>query len=85
MAKNDEIGEVIHYYTHLGVAVIKLSSEMKKGDMIEIKGHVTDFSQSVNSMQFDHKSVDVAKSGESIGLKVDDHVREGDKVYKVAE
>ena len=77
------IGEVTHYFGNIGVAVIKLSDALKSGDNIRIVGGETDFTQSVGSMEVEHQKVDAAKKGESIGLKVDQKVREGYKVYKV--
>jgi hypothetical protein len=53
------------------------------GDRIHFKGPNTDFTQSVESMQIEHKNVTQAKAGQSIGLKVGDRVRENDRVYKI--
>lgn len=36
-------------------------------------------------MQVEHKQLDEATKGQSVGLKVDAEVHEGDNVYKVAE
>ena len=80
-----EIGNVTHYFGNIGVGVIKLKGTLKVGDTIHIKGHTTDFKQKVESMQIGHKPVKEAKKGKSIGLKVKDHVRDTDKVYKVTE
>jgi len=80
-----EIGKVSHYYTHIGVAVIELTDELKTGDEILIKGATTNFQQKVESMQIEHENVDVAKAGDSIGLKTLERVREGDVVFKVSE
>ncbi len=81
-----EIGRVTHYYTKIGVAAIKiLNGELKVGDKIHIKGHKTDLTQQVESMQKEHKVIEVAKEGDEIGIKVNEHVREGDSVYKIEE
>lgn len=85
-AKEDlgkEIGKVAHYYTKIGVAVIELTDALKVGDTIHVKGATSDFTQTVDSMQIEHKNVEEAKKGQSIGLKVPEHAREGDTVYKV--
>jgi len=82
-APGKEIGKISHFFGHINVAVIELTSTMKNGDKIRIKGHSTDFEQPVDSMQIDHKGVDTAKKGQSIGMKVSDKCREGDIVYKV--
>ncbi|RLJ10070.1 MAG: translation elongation factor-like protein [Candidatus Aenigmatarchaeota archaeon] len=79
------IGKVTHYFTKLGVAVIELSDELKLGDKISIEGATTNLQQEVSSMQIDRNPVESASSGQSIGLKVNDRVREGDSVYKIIE
>ena len=78
-----EIGRVMHYYTKLGVAAIDLKDGLKVGDEIHILGHTTDFNQKVDSMQIEHKVVTSAKKGDSMAIKVKEHVRENDVVYKV--
>ena len=76
-----EVGKVSGYYTHVKVASMVLTSGLKVGDKIRIKGHTTDFGQKVSSMQIDGKSVDSAKKGEHVGIKVSDRVRPNDKVF----
>ncbi len=84
MANNEkEIGKVTHYYSHIGVAVVKLSDSLNKGDKIKIKGHTTNFDQVVNSMQKDHDEIEKAEKGDEIGLKVNERVREHDTIYKI--
>ena len=79
-----KIGAITHYYGHLGVGIIKIEEEgLKVGDSIHFKGHTTDFQQAVESIQIEHKNVQEAKPGDIIGIKVDEHVREHDEVYKV--
>jgi|UniRef100_A0A7C6AGF4 putative protease len=78
------IGRITHYFNKIGVAVIEITDdELNVGDTIHIKGHTTDFKQVVNSMQIEHKAVEKAKKGESIGMKVDSVVHEKDQVYKI--
>lgn len=81
----DEIGEITHYFGKLGVAVVKLTDELKVGDKIQIKGATTNFEQTVESMQIEKDKIETAKKGQEIGMKVKDVVRKGDKVYKVEE
>jgi len=78
-----EVGRVSHFFTKINVAVVELSSSLSVGDRILIKGPTTNFEQTVNSMQIEHENVKVAKAGQSIGLKVDERVRESDVVYKI--
>jgi putative protease len=77
------IGKVTHYFGNIGVAVVELSDTLKVGDTIRIVGGATDFTQTVESMEIEHKKVKEAKAGDSVGLKVEQKVREGYKVYKV--
>lgn len=77
------IGEITHYYGHIGVGIVKLSGKLAVGDKIHIKGHSEDFEQVVESMQIEHKQVESAKKGDLVGLKVTQKVHEGDKVYKI--
>lgn len=84
MPEEKEIGQVIHYYNKIGVAVIRLTTGgLKVGDSIHIQGHTSDFVQDITSMQIEHKDVSQTKSGDEFGLKVDQSVRDGDKVYLV--
>ena len=77
-----EVGRVAHFFSKINVAVIELKESLKAGDTIAFKGPNTDFEQVVDSMQIEHKNVQQAEAGQSIGLKVLQRVRETDKVYK---
>jgi putative protease len=77
------IGKITHYFGNIGVAVLELTDTLKVGDTIRIVGGATDFSQTVESMEIEHEKVKVAKVGDSVGLKVEQKVREGYKVYKL--
>jgi len=78
------IGKVTHYFNKINVAVIELTEGgLKKGEKIEIKGGDRDFEQKVESMQVDHEEIEEAKKGDSVGMKVDEPVREGYIVYKI--
>ncbi len=80
-----QIGKITHYFGKISVAVIELSDVLKVGDTIHIVGRGHDFTQTVSSMQIEHQNVNKAGSGEAIGLKVDQPVKEGDVVYKITE
>lgn len=82
-AEKKLVGKVAHYFTKIGVGVIELSDELKLGDRISIQGPTTNLQQTVSSMQIEHENVQSASAGQSIGLKVDQRVREGDLVYKL--
>jgi len=79
-----KVGVVTHYFSHLGVGIIKVEAEgIKIGDTLHFKGHTTDFQQTVDSLEIEHKVLQEAKVGDSVGTKVSDHVREHDEVFKV--
>jgi putative protease len=77
------IGTVTHYFTRLSVAVLELTDEIRLGDEIRIHGRITDLVMSVASMEVDHCKIESASIGMEVALKVDDHVRAGDGVYKM--
>jgi putative protease len=77
-----KVGHVAHFFSKISVAVVELTSPLAVGDCIVFKGPNTDFEQTVESMQMEHASVQRAEAGQSIGLKVLQHVRETDSVYK---
>ena len=79
------IGTVLHYYSHLNVAVLQLTERMKVGETIHISGHTTDFTQVVASMEVDHHRVVVVEPGENVALKVVEPVREHDTIYRVTK
>ena len=80
----ERIGVVTHYFSHLSVAVVKLeAASLRVGDTIHIRGHTTDFKQRVDSLQVNHVSVPEAGPHDDFGLKVREHARENDVVYKV--
>ncbi len=85
MADEVKIGHVSHYFGNIQVAAIELTdAEMSVGDEIHIKGHTSDFTQNVGSMQIDGADVLQAAQGQSVGIKVAEHARVGDEVFKVA-
>jgi hypothetical protein len=66
------------------VAAIEVTEgELKVGDKIHIKGHTSDFTQEIDSMQIDGRTIDRATVGQNFGLKSAEHAREHDTVYKV--
>jgi len=80
----ERIGVVTHYFSHLSVAVVKLeAATLRVGDTIHIRGHTTDFKQRVDSIEVNHASVPEVGPNDDFGLKVRDHTREHDVVYKV--
>lgn len=79
---DEAIGTVTHYYSHLSVAAISLTAPLKLGDRIHIKGHTSDVVQTVGSLEVDRQKIEQAKPGDDVALQVDDHVRDGDRIYR---
>ncbi|MFH1423854.1 MAG: EF-Tu/IF-2/RF-3 family GTPase [Candidatus Nealsonbacteria bacterium] len=77
------IGKISHYFGNISVAVVDLSDTLKVGDTIRIVGGETDFTQEISSMEVDHKKINSAKKGDSVGFKVAEKVRDDYKVYKI--
>ena len=82
MEERKPIGEVTHYYGDLKVAVVKFSKKLKSGEKVHFKGATTDFEQTIDSMELDHKEVEEVPKGKEVGVKVKKKVRAGDEVYE---
>jgi len=81
-----KVGVVSHYFTHLQVAAVKLTDgPLKVGDTIHIRGHTSDWVQTVDSIQIEHDTMQEAKVGDDVGIKVTGHAREHDEVFVVTE
>lgn len=79
-----KIGVVLNYYAKISVAAIELTDgSLSVGETLHFLGHTTDFESRVHSMQIEHSTVQDAKKGDSVGVKVPERVREGDRVYKI--
>ena len=82
----EQVGMVMKFFSKPSVAAIEVTAgSIKKGDTLHYKGHTTDFTEAVSSMELDNKPIDEAKVGDLVGIKVKERVRESDKVYKVVE
>ena len=77
------LGQVEDYFAHVNVLALKLLAPVSVGDMIRIKGHTTDITQKVESMQIEHQPVQTASAGDSVGIKIADRARRTDVVHKI--
>ena len=77
-----QVGHITHFFPKISVAIVELTAALAVGDQILVKGPTTDFEQVVDSMQIEHQNVPRAESGQSVGLKTAQHVKEKDVVYK---
>jgi translation elongation factor EF-1alpha len=78
-----QVGRITHFFGKIGVAAIELEDELQVGDTIHVKGHTSDWTQTISSIQIEHDKVEKAGPGDVIGIKVEGHAREHDVVYKV--
>ena len=79
-----KVGEVFHFFGHIGVAAIRLTDgSLAIGDTVQIQGPTTNVEQTVDSLQIEHATVSTAGAGQEVGMKVRDRVREKDFVYKL--
>ena len=82
----EEVGMIVKFFAKPSVAAIKITKgTIKRGDILKYKGHTSDFTEEVKSMEIDNQPVDEAKVGDMIGVKVGERVREKDIVYKVVD
>ena len=82
--EEEKIGFVSNYFSRISVAAVEITDgSVSVGDTLHFLGHTTDFESTVHSMQIEHKSVTEAKKGDSVGVKLPEKAREGDKVYKI--
>ncbi|HDZ91394.1 MAG: hypothetical protein JRF51_05855 [Deltaproteobacteria bacterium] len=82
----EQVGVIVKFFAKPSVAALEITGgTIKKGDLLRYKGHTTDFTEEITSMEIDNQPVDEVKQGDLVGVKVKERVREGDKVYKVSE
>lgn len=79
------VGRVKEYFSKVGVAGIEVTDgDLHVGDTIRIRGHTTDLTQVVDSIELEHQALLQARPGQIVGIKVRDRVRRHDEVYKIA-
>lgn len=85
MSTEVKVGTVEKFFAKPSVAAINLEEEINVGDTLRFKGTTTDFTQTIDSMQIEHASVQKAGRGDSVGIRVKDRVRPNDEVFKVVD
>ncbi len=78
-----QIGTVSDFFARPVVAGIQLTAPLNIGDTIHIKGHTTDLTLTVATMQINNVEVKQARAGDAVGIKLPDRARRGDAIYKV--
>ena len=77
------IGKITHYFPQIAVAAATLSGELKVGDQVRVKGHTTDFTETIRSLEIEHQKVDRAGPGDNVAFQVSEKARPGDQVFRV--
>ena len=80
-----KIGAVTHYYGNIGVAIVALTGKLSNGDKVKFESGKTEFEQTIESMQIEHKEIDSAKKGDIVGVKVNEKVNDGAEMYLMEE
>lgn len=76
-----QIGTVTHWYDKIGVAVVKLTGKLSRGDAIKVKKGEEEFTDTVNSLQINHTDVAAAKKGDDAAIKLSERAKEGAGVF----
>jgi len=80
-----KVGEVLHFYDHISVAVIDLCAVIKVGDSVHFLGHGSDFQQDITSMQIENEAIQQANKGDMVAIKTIKPVKRGTTVYVITE
>lgn len=77
------VGEVVHFFDRLQVAVVRLSNSLRVGDKIKIKRGAEEFTDVLASMQVDHIGVDSGRKGEEVAILLSRPTKAGALVYRI--
>ena len=65
MMSEEQVAVIVKFFAKPGVAALEVTSgTIKNGDLLRYKGHTTDFTEEVVSMELDNQAVDEAKPGD---------------------
>lgn len=79
-----KIGVVTHYYDKIGVAVVELTGDISIGDKVRfVRGGEDLFEQEIGSIQLEHEKLEKADAGQTVGVEVEQKVKDGAEVYKI--
>lgn len=83
MQTKQPVGVVRHYYGKPHVAIVRFMQDVPMWTRVRFVGKHTDLEEEIDSMEYDHRPVTIAKGGEDIGIRVATKVHRGDRVYVV--
>ncbi len=82
----EAVAVVKEYFRKPGVAAVEvIRGRVRIGDKVRFRGHTTDFTQKIESMQIDHQEITEAGEGDFVGILVNDRVRENDHMFLEGE
>jgi len=82
----EQVAVIVKFFSKPSVAALEVTDGViKVGDVLHYKGHTTDFTDEIKSMEIENQTVEEAKAGDLVGIKVKERVRENDKVFKVTD
>ncbi|RLB17731.1 MAG: hypothetical protein DRG82_05760 [Deltaproteobacteria bacterium] len=82
----EQVAVIVKFFSKPSVAALEITNGViKVGDVLHYKGHTTDFTDEIKSMEIDNQTVEEAKVGDLVGIKVKERVRENDKVFKITD
>jgi putative protease len=79
----EKIGRITHFFPKIEVAIIELTTTVKNGENIVVRGSTTDIEQTIESMEVNHNKISTAAAGQLVGLKVLGQAKENDIVYRI--
>jgi len=81
------IGKIIHFYSRINVAEVKIETKrLKIGDKIMIQGPTTGvYEQKLQSIEVKHKKIKQAKKGNVIAVKLEKPARKNDRLYIIVK
>ncbi len=79
------LGKVSNFYGNINVTEFKVESEgFSVGDKLAFSGNKTGYvEETVSEIRDDTGEIETAKKGIIVSVKINEHVREGDKVYLI--
>jgi len=78
-----ECGSIVDFFEQIDVVAMSVNSRIAVGDRLIFETMDGLFEQALDSMQVDRKDVEVAYSGDDVGIKVKGKPRKGGRIYKV--
>jgi len=83
MVELKPVGEVVHFYKNISVAVIRLTATLEVGEVVRFeRGGEEIGTQEISSMELDHTPVQSANRGQEVGIRAEYRLRPNAKIEK---